>query len=436
MGYFLLGKRRDTGALELVNDTLYPSREDAIDALAEIEVSPDIESEVFAVDLAAATPVVVVQKKSAAEPVADEAIAAAIVEDAEAPPEAESGAAGAWEAPPEDEEGAGLHTALQGAAASLEGEGIVAPESIGPADEAKAWPWEPGKEPPSEEEVAESELDEAIAEATVPEEPIADDVVAEPPVVAQEAGAQAVAEEVPGEEPVAEEAAVEPAPAEAAEYVPDLLEEPAVSVGEMVATPESEDIDAGHAVIMGDYEEPAADEAVEAAPEPAPAPETGPVPAPDHSGKVITDSEPGGPEFSGSVPEPENTQARDNLESVLADLEIEDPVAPEPEMPEPAAEDLPGLDVPADLAAEIPAAPVADETSTETEEEPGRTHAEAPDLLAEVGGEAGDEIEPGFEGGSSDIADLTCDDCVYMNTCPKVGDSDPASCGSFQWKSS
>ena len=27
-----------------------------------------------------------------------------------------------------------------------------------------------------------------------------------------------------------------------------------------------------------------------------------------------------------------------------------------------------------------------------------------------------------------------CDDCVYVNTCPKHHDSDPSSCGSFQWK--
>ena len=40
-----------------------------------------------------------------------------------------------------------------------------------------------------------------------------------------------------------------------------------------------------------------------------------------------------------------------------------------------------------------------------------------------------------YEPGSSDIADLSCDECVYLNTCPKKGESTPASCGSFQWKS-
>ena len=47
------------------------------------------------------------------------------------------------------------------------------------------------------------------------------------------------------------------------------------------------------------------------------------------------------------------------------------------------------------------------------------------------------EPEPSkaYEAGASDITTLTCDDCIYLNTCPKQGESDPTSCGSFQWKS-
>jgi len=37
--------------------------------------------------------------------------------------------------------------------------------------------------------------------------------------------------------------------------------------------------------------------------------------------------------------------------------------------------------------------------------------------------------------GGLDLGEYTCDDCVYVNTCPKVGQSTPAECGSFQWKS-
>ncbi len=174
MGFFLIGKRRDTGALQLINSDLYESRQDAIDGLSEIDVPTDLESEVFAVDIDAATPVVVVQKKPAHESVADPAIADAIVEEAEA---------GAM-----TDEGTGLHGALKGAAASLEGEGIVAPESIGPAEgDSKAWPWDSEKEPPAEE-VAEAELDEALAGVGVAEEAAAE-------VATEEAVVEAVAEE-------------------------------------------------------------------------------------------------------------------------------------------------------------------------------------------------------------------------------------------------
>ena len=37
--------------------------------------------------------------------------------------------------------------------------------------------------------------------------------------------------------------------------------------------------------------------------------------------------------------------------------------------------------------------------------------------------------------GDLDLDGYTCDDCVYVNTCPKVGQSTPKECGSFQWKS-
>jgi len=37
--------------------------------------------------------------------------------------------------------------------------------------------------------------------------------------------------------------------------------------------------------------------------------------------------------------------------------------------------------------------------------------------------------------GDLDLGEYTCQDCVYSNTCPKVGQVAPAECGSFQWKS-
>jgi len=35
---------------------------------------------------------------------------------------------------------------------------------------------------------------------------------------------------------------------------------------------------------------------------------------------------------------------------------------------------------------------------------------------------------------SAEIAAMSCDDCVYVTTCPNKDERDPSSCGSFQWK--
>jgi len=32
------------------------------------------------------------------------------------------------------------------------------------------------------------------------------------------------------------------------------------------------------------------------------------------------------------------------------------------------------------------------------------------------------------------VADKTCDDCIYVDTCPNKDQREPASCGSFVWK--
>lgn len=45
--------------------------------------------------------------------------------------------------------------------------------------------------------------------------------------------------------------------------------------------------------------------------------------------------------------------------------------------------------------------------------------------------------QPGYEAeGELDLSAYTCEDCVYTNTCPKVGTVAPADCGAFQWRSS
>lgn len=64
-------------------------------------------------------------------------------------------------------------------------------------------------------------------------------------------------------------------------------------------------------------------------------------------------------------------------------------------------------------------------------------YAEAPSGPEEA---AVDAFEVPLEGGYAptgdlDLGEYTCEDCVYSNTCPKVGQVTPADCGSFQWKS-
>jgi len=44
--------------------------------------------------------------------------------------------------------------------------------------------------------------------------------------------------------------------------------------------------------------------------------------------------------------------------------------------------------------------------------------------------------ELGYEAsGLLDMSAYTCSDCIYSNTCPKVGEVTPAECGTFQWRS-
>jgi len=59
-------------------------------------------------------------------------------------------------------------------------------------------------------------------------------------------------------------------------------------------------------------------------------------------------------------------------------------------------------------------------------EDPAPVEAPVASPFAEVGYEPTGEL---------DLDEYTCQDCVYSNTCPKVGQTAPADCGSFQWRS-
>ena len=123
----------------------------------------------------------------------------------------------------------------------------------------------------------------------------------------------------------------------------------------------------------------------------------------------------------------ETDELPEEVSGLLADLEEIPPGVSvgdeEEEAPEP----------PSEIAAANP----------EGDDESAQARAVADVLVGQSGPESNDAAEPSaevkeakaYEAGASDITALTCDDCIYLNTCPKKGESDPTSCGSFQWKS-
>jgi hypothetical protein len=112
-----------------------------------------------------------------------------------------------------------------------------------------------------------------------------------------------------------------------------------------------------------------------------------------------------------------------------------DEVEPEPE---PELADSHGSPLPdevsgllADLEELVPAVSVASPakgTATMNSSERASASLDPEPVLPE-------EPPKAYAAGGSDITELTCEDCIYLNTCPKKDESDPSSCGSFQWKS-
>lgn len=131
----------------------------------------------------------------------------------------------------------------------------------------------------------------------------------------------------------------------------------------------------------------------------------------------------------------EDEPASDEVEPEPEPEEIPDEVEPEPEPEvsysddEPLPDEVSGLL--ADLEELVPAVSVASavkEATLAKRSEPVSGSLDPEPALPE-------ESPRAYEAGSSDITELTCEDCIYLNTCPKKDESDPSSCGSFQWKS-
>lgn len=372
MGFFVVGRSTTDGALAMLGPSEYDTREAAargIQALAS-EGSIDVSGvDVYIVDMAGAAPVVIVgmAPTAPAEPVAsDEPEAAAPAAGAWETPEAEGQAPQAADEPQvadevaepttdadldaaaqaiDEEATPGLADALKRATQSLEEEGIVAPESIGPAVVADTL-----AEDVSDVLASLNAIEQETGLAPVAEEPAeewpwanvesVDESVTEESAEAE--GPESEPEMEPEDEALAGDEVPEVAVAETIEVETDLEGDDSLI---MTSPAFGDDPFAPRAVIMGDYEETS--------------------PAEEAAEEVTAVSE----------PEPEVTT-------------------------EPASDEAPGApEVAEDALPEIEGLPGAYELS-----------------------------------GDLELETYSCTDCVYSNTCPKVGQSSPAECGSFQWK--
>ncbi len=303
-----------------------------------------------------------------------------------------------------------LKGALKRTAVHMESEGISAPESVGPAGAAV------------EELTEESELSTDVGAPerdVVQPEAVGDPQPAKSPV---EESAPADETEAVADTEVESADSVADTEVESAEAEPDETElldatEPPVSGWPWDAPVEPEtttdtsiadepadddesmiralaDDDASRTVVLGEY---AVDEVAEEKVSPqAKAPDPDPSAAEEPADSLV-EIEPASP----------STDAEPAVEKAQP---VEQTPPSEPE-PEPEAEE------------ESTAASDADDSSQETESD-----------FVDLGEVAPEPVAKAYEPGDVDMDEMTCDDCVYVDTCPNKDEREPKTCGSFQWK--
>lgn len=398
MSFLLLGTGPD-GELSLLSDRAFDSRNDAMAELSRLTADsafPHWDAEVSVVDLSGATPVLLVRPATAQdadevvegeeEPLEVDEAAEALepedveqpteAEDADATPDSESEPEVEPEVEPEDEvedevepadsepepeaevsleieavlhdleeeaDAGSLKEALRRTASKMESEGIVAPESIGPAVE----------------------------------EPISEDISDSP-------------EESATDAPSAEAPAWPWATATSTSPLDDPGHDDAISL--IRAPGDDETMSVSRPVIMGSYRDTPA----------APADEA-PVASVDDGSDIVSETAPdAAPETVPAAPEATPAAPETHTETVEAFL----------------AE---GEAAQAKTAA------------------PGEEPQEAPAAAGMLSdfidlGEAETAATGEYVAGAVSLGELSCDDCVYVDSCPNKGQRDPSSCGSFQWK--
>lgn len=371
MGFFLVGRGREAGDLRLISSELYPTRSEALDALTVLSGDPAFAHRDAEVFVVDLDSGVPVLLVAAA-PVA-EAVPAG--PEPEATPEADT------EPEPDAEPEAELEAEPEREARAEEGA----------ADDAGVWE-------------APVEVESAIAEA-VSEAADADDLAG---ALKRAAGA------------LESEGIVAPESIGPSEPV-SVLDQPWLAeIGEE-SSEESVEPEA----------EPEPQAEPEAEPEPEPEPEAEPEAEPEPEAEAAwpwdtaTGSEAG--EAAVFVPDPFEEPAADVGNPFVVTGEDDTVVRTvvmgayaEESVPAPVAAESAAVNEPAGVAGqdtEIDSI-LADLGPVET---PEPAQAAAP--------------EPVSTEGETSIEDLTCDDCVYVNTCPNKEGLDPAKCGNFQWRS-
>ncbi len=389
MSFFLIGKGPD-GSLTLLSERTFETRADAMAELSRITADESFslwDHEVVVGDLQGTTPVLLVRPAHAtapapepssevtATPQPDESEAdlistdEAVSEPASAPeteraPELSTGS--------EEEQTEDLKEALRRTTVSLEAEGIVPPESVGPAETPVVT--EAGVE--EGESTAAADVDQGEGQGEGQEAP---DAFPEAP------DAVVVEADVPAWPWATKE---EPKP-----FDLDALEEPGEDEGSLVRAPgDDETMSAARPVILGAYEE-------------APSADTSDVDAllADLESPEVPDTSSVREEPSSVVPIPVPPPLpSEESSSAGAASEVADPSAPDLARPQDVAQSMSALGSP--------------ELGAPESTGPGSDFVDLPPVS------------------SDPIDNMTCEDCVYTETCPNKGQRDPASCGSFQWK--
>lgn len=407
MAFFLLGKTPDD-SLRLLSARPSATRKEALAELSRLTSDTDFgnwDDEVFVVDLDEATPVLLVRPSGAPEAPQTEAAESVEALNAESETSTEDTAqaedetdiekdaeivavlegldesvlsedAGVSEAPEieladEETTPVSLKDALTRTAAAMEAEGVIVPPSVG----------------------AEAENEPVLFET----------------LMAEEGTGEALSEMDEDSVVTAGTSEVEPRPAEESAGWPwareqesertlaiDALEEPGIDEGSLVrAAGDDDTMSFARPVILGAYEE----------------------------ARVDSEEFPSEPRVELAPTDEPPTEQTPQDESVAQ---------PETEADEPHAR------TETDVPEAQPDAEQAESDATQLQPETTKSQPESDFILdlEEIVGESRDQAAdtPGYSAAQSESESMSCDDCVYVQTCPNKDQRDPASCGSFQWK--